>query len=350
MAHTTGTGHRQESATAPTRAAAPPQQEEMTAVVQDRYGSPDVLRVARIPRPTVAADEVLVRVRAAGVDRGTWHLMTGLPYPLRLAGFGVRRPKQPVLGMDVAGTVEAVGRDVTRFRPGDEVFGIGRGTFAQYATVREAKLAPKPGRLSFEEAAVLGVSGVTALEAVHDKARVQARQSVLVVGASGGVGTYAVQVAVAAGAEVSGVASTGKLAMVRSLGAAHVVDHTREDFWASGQRYDAVLDIGGSTSLARLRRALAPRGTLVIVGGEGGAVTGGLQRQLWATVLSVFSRQRLGAFVSGERGTDLLALAEMVEAGEVSPVVDTTYPLAEAAEAIRYLVAGRAAGKVAVVI
>lgn len=349
MAHATRTGRQAAGASGGRTPEAGPA--SMTAVVHDRYGSADVLRVEQVHRPTIAADEVLIRVRAAGVDRGTWHLMAGLPYPIRLAGFGVRRPKNRVPGMDVAGTVEAVGRDVTRFQPGDEVFGIGRGTFAQYAAALESKLAPTPPGLTAAQAAVVGVSGVTALQAVRDEARVHAGQSVLVVGASGGVGSYAVQIAVAAGAEVTGVASTGKLDLVRSLGAAHVVDHTREDFWATGRRYDAILDVGGNTSVSRLRRALTPRGTLVIVGGEGGSAWGGgLHRQLWASVLSVFSRQRLGTFVSRERGTDLLTLAEMVAAGEVTPVVDSTFGLAEAADAIRYLVAGSAAGKVAVTV
>ena len=219
----------------------------MKAIVQDKYGeAEDVLRLEEIDRPVVGDDEVLLRVRAAGVDRGVWHVMAGLPYPLRLAGYGVRAPKNPVPGMDVAGVVEAVGKDVTRFQPGDEVFGIGKGTFAEYACAREDKLAPKPAHLTFEQAAVVAISGLTALQGVRDRGQVQPAQQVLVIGASGGVGTFAVQIAKAFGAEVTGVCSTTKVDLVRSLGADHVIDYTRHDIVDAAQRYDVILDIGGT--------------------------------------------------------------------------------------------------------
>src|SRR3954470_9222964 len=250
----------------------------MRAVVQARYGpAPEaVLRIAEIDRPTIAGAEVLVRVRASSVDRGTWHIMAGLPYPIRLAGFGLRRPKYTNPARNLAGTVEAVGADVSAFHPGDEVFGIGEGTFAQYARARADKLSTKPANLSFDQAAAVPVSGMTALQAVRDHGRIQAGDKVLIIGASGGVGTFAVQIAKASEAEVTGVCSTGKLDLVRSLGADHVIDYTRQDFADGTNRYHLILDIGGNTRLSRLRKALTPTGTLVIVGGEeGGKWTGG---------------------------------------------------------------------------
>jgi NADPH:quinone reductase-like Zn-dependent oxidoreductase len=323
----------------------------MKAIVQDTYGPADVLRLENVDQPAIGDDEVLVRVRAAGVDRGVWHLMMGVPYPIRLAGYGVRAPKMAVPGMDLAGVVEAVGGGVTRFRPGAEVFGIGKGTFAEYARAPERKLAPKPASLGFEQAAVVAVSGVTALQGLRDHARVRPGQHVLVIGASGGVGTYAVQLAKAFGAEVTGVCSAPKVELVRALGADRVIDYARADFAAEPGRYDVILDIGGTAALARLRRALTPRGTLVIVGGEtGGRWLGGLDRTLRALALSPFIRQKLRTFVAGERYEDMLALAELIEAGKVAPVLDRTFPLAEAAAAIRYLEQGHARGKVAIAI
>jgi NADPH:quinone reductase-like Zn-dependent oxidoreductase len=250
----------------------------MRAIVQDRYGTAEVLRLEQVPRPGTASAEVLLRVHSAGVARGTWHLMTGKPYAGRLV-FGLRRPKDRVPGMDVAGTVVAVGAAVTRFAEGDEVFGFGKGSFAEYAVAREDRLARKPASLTFEQAAVVPVSAATALQALTDVGRLRSGQSVLVIGASGAVGGYAVQVAKALGATVTGVASTGKLDFVRSLGADHVIDYTRGD-WADGvRRYDLVLDIAGNPALSRLRRALTPAGTAVIVGGEeGGNLTGGMNR------------------------------------------------------------------------
>ncbi|MCB9896220.1 MAG: NAD(P)-dependent alcohol dehydrogenase [Planctomycetes bacterium] len=323
----------------------------MKAIVQDQYGSADVLQLRDVEKPQIADDEVLVRVRAAGVDRGVWHLMTGMPYLIRVAGFGLTRPKMTTPGMDLAGTVEAVGRNVTRFKPGDEVFGIGSGAFAEYAAAKEAKLVLKPGNLSFEEAAVVAISGLTALQALRDVAEVQPGQKVLIIGASGGVGSYAVQIARALGAEVTGVCSTGKLEFVKSIGADHVIDYTREAITDGGKKYDVILDIGGNRRLRLLRRALAPRGTLVIVGGEsGGRVIGGVDRQLRAMLLSPFIGQKLTSFISSENYEDMLVLKEMVEAGKISPFVGRSYGLAEAPEAIRDIEAGRAQGKSVVVL
>jgi NADPH:quinone reductase-like Zn-dependent oxidoreductase len=323
----------------------------MKAIVQDTYGSTDVLELRDIDKPEIADDEVLVRVHAAGVDRGVWHAMTGLPYPIRLAGYGLRAPKTPVPGADVAGVVEAVGRDVTRFQPGDEVFGIGKGAFAEYARAPENKLAPKPVNLTFEQAAVVAISGLPALQALRDHGKVRPGQKVLIIGASGGVGTYAVQLAKAFGAHVTGVCSTTKVDMVRSLGADHVIDYTRDDFADGVSRYDVILDIGGNASLSRLRRALTPRGTLVIVGGEtGGRWLGGTDRQIRALLLSRFVGQKLGTFISKENHEDMLVLKELIEAGKVTPVIDRTYPLSEVPQAIRYVQEGHARGKVVITV
>jgi NADPH:quinone reductase-like Zn-dependent oxidoreductase len=323
----------------------------MKAIVRDEYGSPDVLALRDIDRPGIGDDEVLVRVHAAGVDRGVWHVMTGLPYPIRLAGYGLRAPKNPVIGSDVAGVVEELGKNVSRFQLGDEVFGIGKGTFAEYACAREDKLAPKLANLTFEQAAVVAISGLTALQGLRDHGRVEPGQEVLIIGASGGVGTFAVQIAKAFGARITGVCSTTKVEMVRSIGADHVIDYTREDFAEGGQRYDLILDIGGNSTLARLRRALTPEGTLVIVGGEGGGRwLGGIDRQLRALLLSPFVGQKLGTFVSSENHEDMLVLKELIESGKVTPVIDRTYPLSEVPEAIRYLEEGHAQGKVVITV
>ena len=323
----------------------------MKAIVHDAYGSADVLELRDVDRPGIADDEVLVRVQAAGVDRGVWHVMTGLPYPIRLAGYGLRAPKNPVLGMDLAGVVEAVGSDVTRFGPGDEVFGIGKGAFAEYARALERKLAPKPANLTHEQAAVVAVSGLPALQGLRDHGKVRPGQEVLIIGASGGVGTYAVQLAKAFGAQVTGVCTTTKVDMVRSIGADHVIDHTRADFAEGGQRYDMILDVGGNSSLSRLRRALTPKGTLVIAGGEtDGRWLGGSDRQIRALLLSRFVGQKLGTFISRENHEDMIVLKELIEAGKVTPVIDRTYALSEVPEAIRYLEQGRARGKLVITV
>lgn len=321
----------------------------MRAVAQHRYGGVDTLTVAAIPRPTIGPDEVLVEVAAAGVDRGVWHLMTGRPWLVRLMGYGLRRPVEPVLGMDVAGVVAAVGDRVTRFRPGDRVLGIARGAFAEYAVAEEEKLVHQPDGITSEQAAVSAISGGTALQAVEDAAAVQPGHRVLVIGASGGVGTFAVQLAVANGGIVTGVASTAKLDLVRELGATHVIDHTRESIDAEGVRYDVVIDVGGRNPLRRLRRVLAPTGTLVIVGGEGGnAVTGGFGRQVRAALLSPVVRQHLVVLMSREHHTIIERVAQRLADGTVVPAIDRTVTLAQVPAAITDLEAGHVRGKIAV--
>jgi NADPH:quinone reductase-like Zn-dependent oxidoreductase len=321
----------------------------MRAIVQDTYGSADVLELRDIDRPDIKSDEVLVHVHAAGVDQGVWHVMAGLPYPIRLAGYGLRAPKSPIRGTDVAGVVEAVGDDVTRFQPGDEVFGIAKGSYAEYARASEDRLALKPANLTLEQAAVVAISGLTALQGIRDHAKVSPGQKVLIVGASGGVGTFAVQLAKAFGAEVTGVCSTAKVDMVRSIGADHVIDYTHDDFADGDERYDAILDIGGNASLSRLRSALTPKGTLVIAGGEtDGRLLGGSDRQVRAIVLSRFVGQKLGAFVAKENHEDMIVLKELIESGKVTPVIDRTYPLSEVPDAIRYMRDGHASGKVGI--
>ena len=327
--------------------------ETMKAIVQDEYGTApeDVLRLADVVRPTIGDDEILVRVRAASVDRGTWHVMTGLPYLIRIAGFGVRRPKAPNPGRSVAGTVESIGKEVTGFKPGDEVYGTCDGAFAEYVRARAGRLALKPANLSFEAAAAVPVSGLAALQAVRDRAQVQPGQKVLIIGASGGVGTFAVQIAKAFGAEVTGVCSTAKVELVRSMGADHVIDYTSEDFADGEHRYDAILDIGGNPRLSHLRRALTPRGRLVIVGGEtDGRWLGGFDRQIRALLLSPLVRQKLGTLMTSENAKDLMALRELVESGKIAPAIDRTYPLSETPAAIRYVQEGRSGGKVVITV
>jgi NADPH:quinone reductase-like Zn-dependent oxidoreductase len=320
----------------------------MDAIVQERYGDAETLRSARVPVPQAGDREVLLRVHAAGLDRGTWHLMTGRPYLLRL-GFGLRGPRQQVIGRDVAGTVVAVGPQVAGLAVGDEVFGTCTGAFAEYATAREDRLARKPRTLSFEQAAVVPVSATTALQALRDAAKVQPGQTVLITGASGGVGSYAVQLAKALGAEVTAVCSTSTIDLVRSLGADHVVDRTCADFAQSGRRYDVVIDIAGNPSLARLRRTLTPTGTAVLVGGEeGDRWTGGMGRQLRALVRSRFSKQRFATFIAKQPVADLDALTRLIESGAVTPSIGGTYPLSQVPDAMRRLDAGTARGKLAI--
>ena len=321
----------------------------MWAVVQDRYGSSEVLRLARVARPVLGDDQVLLHVNAAGLDRGTEHLMTGKPYVARLF-VGLRKPKNPIPGRDAAGTVAAVGSSVSRFAIGDEVYGVAPGSFAEYAVAPEDKLARKPENLSFAQAAAIPVSAGTALQALVDAGRVQAGQSVLVVGASGGVGTYAVQLAKAFGAEVTGVSSTAKVDLVKSLGADHVIDYTREDFADGTRRYDLILDIGGSTPVRRLRRALRPRGTLVFVGGENSGNLTGLGRQLRGALVSPFLRQRLVLLMAKERAADLERLSGLIEDGKLVPSVDRSYPLEQAPDAMRLLEEGRVRGKVVITV
>jgi len=321
----------------------------MKAIVRDRYGSADALRLSDVEMPDVGDEQVLVRVRAAGLDRGAWHVMAGLPYLLRVAGYGLRRPKVAGLGSELAGVVEAVGAKVTRLEPGQAVFGTSRASFAEYASTEPDKLARMPANLSFEQAAAVPTSAVTALQALRDHGRVQAGQHVLIIGASGGVGTFAVQIAKALGADVTGVASTPKVDLVRSLGADHVIDYTRADITDDGKRYDVVLDIGGNRPLSQLRRVLTGDGTLVIVGGEGGGrFTGGIDRQLGAMVLTLFVRQHLGTFIAKPNRTDLETLRALLEAGSVTPAVDRVIALAQVPDAIRDLIAGRVRGKLVI--
>jgi len=323
----------------------------MKAIVQDIYGSADVLELRDIDPPVIGDDEVLLQVHAAGVEPGVWHIMTGLPYLVRVMGYGLTKPKYPVRGRDVAGRVEAVGAAVMRFQPGDEVFGTCEGSFAEYAAAREDKLALKPANLSFEQAAVIPISGVTALQAQSNKGRVQPGHKVLIIGAGGGVGTFAVQLAKTFGAEVTGVCSTSKVDLVESIGADHIIDYTREDFADGPARYDLIIDTAGNRSLSQLRGALAPDGTLVIVGGEGGgAWVGPADRIVPVALLSPFVKHRLLSLMARERREDLQFLAEMAEAGKFTPALDRTYPLVEASDAVRYVGEGHARGKVVVTI
>ena len=322
----------------------------MRAIVQTRYGDdPEhVLQLEETSRPVIGDDEVLVRVAAASVDMGTWHCMTGMPYAMRLMGFGVRSPKASNPGRAFAGSVDAIGKNVHAFALDDAVYGTCDGSFAEVVRTDTAKLAAKPTNLSFEQAAAAPISGVTALQAVR-KAHVQPGQRVLITGASGGVGTFAVQIAKATDAEVTGVCSASKMDLVRSLGADHVVDYSSEDF-ADGQHvYDVILDIAGSRRLTDLRRALSPDGTLVIVGGEsGGRWLGGFDRSLRAALVSPFVSQDLGLLSSSENSTDLSALRELIEGGQVTPAVDRAFELGQTSEAINYVRAGNARGKVVV--
>ena len=320
----------------------------MKAFVQDRYGSADALQFRAIDQPAPAPGEVLVRVVAAGIDRGAWHFMTGQPYLMRILGFGLRAPSVPVPGTNFAGVVEAVGSGVDAFAPSDEVYGASRGTFAQYVVAPVGKVAPKPPELSFEQAAVLPYPTFVALQALRDHGRLRPGQHVLVVGASGAVGTIAVQLAVAFGATVTGVCRSTHAELVRSLGATDVIDYTREDFTDGSRRFDLIIDIGGRTPIARLRRAMTRSGTLVIVGGEGDRWIGGIQRQLWATLLSAFVPQKLTAFVVKENAGELLALNELVAAGKVRPVLGATFPLAAGADAVAAFEAGGIDGRITI--
>ncbi|GAA4203905.1 NAD(P)-dependent alcohol dehydrogenase [Microbispora amethystogenes] len=325
----------------------------MKAIVQDAYGPADVLEPRDVDRPSIGDEEVLVEVRAAAVDPGVWVLMTGRPYLMRLAGFGVRRPKVPVRGRDVAGVVAAVGARVTRFRPGQEVYGTCEsGSYAEFARARQSRLAPKPAGLTFEQAAAVPVSGMTALQAVRDVARVRPGQRVLVIGAAGGVGSFAVQIARAYGASVTGVCSAAKAGLVRSLGADDVIDYAQGEIDRDGPRYDVVVDTAGNRPLSLLRRALTPRGTLAIVGGGHTAYrfTGGTGRTFRAPLLSMFVGQRLRPVMSRERAEHLEELTRLVASGAVTPAIDRVYPLADAPDAIRHLMGGHPGGKVVVTV
>jgi NADPH:quinone reductase-like Zn-dependent oxidoreductase len=323
----------------------------MKAIVQDEYGSPDVLELQEIDKPVVKDNEVLVRVHAAAVNISDWILVRGLPYIMRM-GTGLLRPKNSVPGMDIAGHVEAVGKSVTQLRPGDEVFGWCNGAFAEYACAGEDHFVPKPANLTFEQAAAVGVSAFTALQALRDQGKVQSGQKVLINGASGGVGTFAVQIAKSFGADVTGVCSTRNVDMVRSIGADQVIDYTQEDFTQSGERYDLILDNVANHSLSDFRRALTPKGTLLTNAGghSSGRWIGPLGPAIKALVLSLFVRQQGRPFVSTNNKEDLIVLKELIEAGKVTPVIDRTYPLSETPEAIGYLGEGHARGKVVITV
>ncbi len=317
----------------------------MKAIVQDRYGSAEVLKARDIAKPEIGDNEVLVRVHAASIHVGDWILMTGSPFIMRLAT-GLRKPKNAVPGTDVAGTVEAVGRDVTRLQPGDDVFGWATGAFAEYAHAAEDQFVKKPANLTFEQAASVGVSATTALQLLRDNGKVQPGQKVLVNGASGGVGTFAIQIAKAFGAEVTGVSSTKNVDMVRSIGADHVIDYTHEDFTTRAERYDLILDNVGNHSMARTRRALAPGGMLISNGG--GHADGKLGRTIRTMLVSMVVRQQASPTVKSQNHDDLVALKGLVEAGKVRPVIDRTYPLLQTAEAIGHVAAGHARGTVVI--
>ena len=321
--------------------------ETMQAIRQRGYGGLEVFSFGAVPRPRIEAREVLVRVESAGLDRGTWHLMTGRPYLMRLMGFGFRRPKQTVPGLDVAGTVVEVGADVTRFRVGDAVFGIARGSYAELAPALETKLARKPASLSFDQAAVLAVSGGTALQAIDQAGKVGPGTRVLIIGASGGVGSYAVQLAKAMGAHVTGVSGPSKVALVRSLGADVALDYTCDDFLA--EPHDVILDVGGNTALERLRNALKADGVLVFVGGEhGGDWTAGFERQLAAAALARFTTQKFVMLMVKEYFEPMERLAAFARAGKLKPAIDRSWPLAQLPEAMRALVDGTVRGKVVI--
>ena len=317
----------------------------MKAIVQNAYGDSSVLHLDEVPVPTAKADEVLIEVRATALNIGDWHLMAGLPMLVRPV-IGLKRPRQRIRGMDVAGVVHSVGPAVTAFAVGDEVFGVVDAGLAEYAVASVKKIVRKPASLTFEQAAAIPTSGATALHALRDVGRIQSGQKVLVIGAAGGVGIYATQLAKAFGAHVTGVCSTLKADLVRSIGADEVIDYTKSDFTILGTRYDLIIDTAGNRSVASLRRALTSTGTLVIVGGEGGGrVAGKLSRQMTAPLQGVGSKQSFRGLVSVTHASDLATLAELVEAGKLAPVIDQTYPLAQAGAAMKRLETSAAVGK-----
>jgi NADPH:quinone reductase-like Zn-dependent oxidoreductase len=327
-----------------------PAEGTMRAIVQDQYGQTvDVLRLAEIDRPNIGDDDVLIRVHAASVHAGDWHVMTGIPYLLRVVGFGFRAPKARIRGMDVAGTVEAVGQNVTQFQPGDEVFGTCAGSFAEHATAGVDTLAHKPANLTFEQAAAVPTSAVAALQALRNGGGIKPGDKVLIIGASGGVGLFAVQIAKSLGAEVTGVCSTVKVDLVRSVGADHILDYAREDFTQSGQQYDLILMMGGNRSLSQLKRALRPGGTLVPVGTEEGNRWVGGKAWIQAMLLSRLVRH-LRPLAAEPNQADLQFLTELIEAGKITPVIDRTYSLSEVPDAIRYLHEGNARGKIVITV
>ena len=320
----------------------------MRAAVRRRYGPPEVIQIADIANPVPADNEVLVRVRCAAVNPYDWHFLRGEPYLLRLM-LGLRRPTEPRFGADLAGEIEAVGRNVVAFKRGDAVFGLGKGAFAEYVCVPESSLAGKPANISFEEAAGVGIAGLTALQSLRDKGHIQAGQKVLINGASGGVGTFAVQIAKSFAAEVTGVCSTKNLDLVKSLGADHVIDYTSEDFTKSSERYDIILDLIGNHSLSSFRHVLTPNGIYVSAGGTTDRwMIGPLLQMLHASVWSRFGSRKLVSILAKANQRDLNVLREFLELGKVKPVIDRVYRLTELADAIRYLEQGHARGKLVI--
>ena len=322
----------------------------MKAIVYCDYGAPDVLRLETIAKPTCADNQVLIKVRAASVNPFDWHFMEGTPYIGRAMGMGLRKPKDVRLGVDAAGRVEAVGRNVTRFKPGDEVFGAAHGAFAEYACASGRRVVLKPGNLTFEQAASIPIAGVTALQGLRDRGKVQAGQRILINGASGGVGTFAVQIAKSFGAHVTGVCSTKNLDLVRSLGADRVIDYTKEDFTSAAERYDLIVDNVGNHSLSACRRVLTPRGRYVMIGGPKGRWIAPLDRVLAAKVYSWFVSQDVGMFMARMDEDDLGTLGDLIQSGKVTPVIDRIYTLSQVPEALRYLEAGHARGKVVIAV
>jgi NADPH:quinone reductase-like Zn-dependent oxidoreductase len=322
----------------------------MKAVVYTSYGPPDVLEIRDIKKPAPTDDQVLIKVHAAAVNPYDWHFIRGTPYVMRMMMGGLRKPKDPRIGVDYAGTIEAVGNNVTQFKAGDEVFGNRTGAFAEYVCARaDRTIALKPANMSFEQTAGVPVAGLTALQGLRDHGKVQPGQKVLINGASGGVGTFAVQIAKALGAEVTGVCSTRNVDLVRSLGADHVVDYTKEDFTKSDQRYDVILDNVGTQPLSGFRRVLKPNGICVIIGGGGpndGKWVGPMARPVKAKLMSPFISQKMGMMLAQGNRDDLNVLADLMQSGKVTPVIDRTYPLSEIREAVRYVETGRARGKV----
>jgi NADPH:quinone reductase-like Zn-dependent oxidoreductase len=326
----------------------------MKAVVYTDYGSPDVLEIRDVKKPVPNDDQVLIKVRAASINPLDWHFIEGTPYIVRAMGVGLRKPKDPRLGVDMAGQVEAVGKNVTQFKPGDEVFGARTGAFAEYVCARaDRAVVLKPANLTFEQAASVPIAAITALQGLRDKGKIQPGQKVLINGASGGVGTFAVQIAKSFGADVTGVCSTRNLDLVRSLGADHVIDYTKEDFTKGEQRYDLILDNVGTQPLSGFRRALQPKGICVMIGGGGpndGGLIGPLGRPVKALLLSPFISQKMGMLMAELNKKDLTTLADLMQSGKVTPVIDRTYPLSQIAEAIRYLEQGHARGKVVITV
>jgi NADPH:quinone reductase-like Zn-dependent oxidoreductase len=321
----------------------------MRAIVQDRYGSADVLKLEDVEAPVGRRGEVVIRVRAASVFIGDWHVMMGTPYAIRLVS-GLREPKQRVRGQDVAGQLDAVGEGVTRLRPGDEVFGVCDGAFAEYATARPDKLAPKPMNLSFEQAATVPTTGCTALQGLRDIGKVRPGQTVLIIGAAGGVGSFAVQIAKAFGAHVTGVCSTSKVDLVRSIGADDVIDYTRQDISAGTRRYDVIFDTAGNRPASQLRRALTPKGTLVLGGGEGGGRWLGMGRVMRAKAMSPFVGQKMTNFLGRANSADLIVLKDLIQTDKITPVIGARYPLNEVPDAIRHVEGGHGSGKVVITV